>query len=109
MPFDVAGFVAGLAAGFAAGAAPAGFGRGTAFAPGPGSGTWLRHVRFREARNHFVRHGHRVNGRRDFYSAFTHVIFVNAFVGVVVGVMGEGVVVESILIQADARQPGIIK
>jgi hypothetical protein len=54
-----------------------------------------------------VGHGDGVDGGGDFYCAFAHVFFVDALLGVQIGVMGT--VVESIPGQADSGQAGVVE
>src|SRR5205807_4972130 len=43
---------------------------------GPRIGHWFRHFRVCKARHHLVRHGDRINRRRNFDCGFSHVLFI---------------------------------
>src|SRR5262249_5579155 len=62
-----------------------------------------------EARNHLVGHSDGVDSGSDFDGAFADVFFIDAFVGIEIGVVGVGTVVESILREADAGQSRVIE
>src|SRR5262249_1663461 len=62
-----------------------------------------------ETRNHLVGHGDGVNGGSDFDRAFADVFFVDALVGIEIGVVGVRAGVEGILGQSDPGQGGRIE
>src|SRR6266550_997810 len=75
---------------------------------GPRFGHWFRHFRVCKARHHLVRHGDRINRRRNFDCGFSHVLFIDPLVSVEVGVMGERSIVKRVLRQSDSRQAALL-
>src|SRR5262249_5050469 len=80
-----------------------GFGAWAGFRHGLGHGVGS------ETRDHLVGHGDGVDGGSDFDGAFADVFFVDALVGIGIGVVREGTVVERILREADAGQAGVVE
>src|SRR5258705_398392 len=69
----------------------------------------LGHLFSLESRHHLVGHGYRIHCRGNLHGAFSHIFFVNPFVGVQIGVMREGTIIEGILRQPNSRQSGIVE
>ena len=75
----------------------------------PGRRRQRRHLRRRQPRQHLVAHRELIQRRRDRDRRRLHIVFDDALVGVEVRVVRVGVVLDRILAEADARQPGVVE
>ena len=68
-----------------------------------------RHVGRREPRQHLVAHRQVIDRRRDDHRRLLHVVLDDAFVGVEVRVMRVRVVLDRVLLEADAGKAGVVE